>query len=78
MPTPQSTSSVPEAKRTSTSRKSVDCRKVPSESNCSIKISGRPDELLGMAKHHAITVHGHKDSPELEQAIKAAMEDEMD
>ena len=61
-----------------TGRKSVDCRLMPSESNCTLKISGKPDEVLRAAKQHAISVHGHQDSPELEESIKAAMRDERD
>lgn len=59
-------------------RKSVDCRAMPSDTNCSLKISGRPDEVLAAAMHHAITAHGHTDSPELAEAIKSSMKDDSD
>jgi predicted small metal-binding protein len=56
-------------------RKMVDCRKVPSEQNCSLTIAGTEDEVLDAAVAHAIARHGHEDSPELREMIAAGMED---
>lgn len=56
-------------------RKMVDCRKVPSEINCTLTIAGAEDELLDAAVIHAVTVHGHEDTPELRQMITSSMED---
>jgi predicted small metal-binding protein len=48
------------------SRYYVDCREQPSVSKCSIAISAdSKDELVDAAVQHAISVHGHEDSPEL-------------
>ncbi len=51
-------------------RHSIDCRDYPSESNCSVAISAdSKKELLDAAVQHAVTVHGHQDSPELREQI---------
>jgi predicted small metal-binding protein len=53
-------------------RKYVDCREMPSESNCSVALSADTDqELLEAAVQHAVAVHKHEDTPELRQAIRA-------
>jgi hypothetical protein len=57
-------------------RKVADCRKYPSENNCTVTISGKEEEVLPLAVHHAVTVHGHKDTPELREQLKAVLEDE--
>jgi predicted small metal-binding protein len=57
-------------------RKVLDCRKLPSENNCTVAISGKEEEVLPLAVHHAVTAHGHKDTPELREQIKALLEDE--
>jgi predicted small metal-binding protein len=57
-------------------RKFIDCREVPSEKKCTIAISAdSADELLEAAVQHAVTVHGHKDTPELRGMIRTAMKD---
>ncbi len=56
-------------------RKYVDCREVPSEKNCSLRIEGTEDEVLGVATWHAISDHGHADSPELRQLVQEALQD---
>ena len=58
------------------SRKVADCRDFPSESNCSLMISGREDEVVKAATEHAVSVHGHKDSPELREQIRSMLKDE--
>ncbi|MDO8728481.1 MAG: DUF1059 domain-containing protein [bacterium] len=58
------------------SRKVADCRKFPSEKNCTLTISGEESEVLSVAVQHAIDAHGHKDSPELREQIKGTLEDE--
>ncbi len=59
-----------------TQRKIADCRKFPSESNCSVTISGTEAEVVPLAAYHAVTVHGHEDTPELREEIKGMLEDE--
>jgi predicted small metal-binding protein len=59
-------------------RKSVDCRDHPGEKNCSLKISGTEQEVLDAAVQHAISAHGHQDTPELRQQIKSMFKDDTD
>lgn len=47
-------------------RKFIDCRDFPSEMKCSVAIfADSESELIEAAVRHAITVHGHQDTPEL-------------
>ena len=60
------------------SRVSIDCRKYPSEKNCTVSISADSrKELMDAAVQHAVTVHGHKDSPELRQQIDGMMQENL-
>jgi hypothetical protein len=59
-------------------RKSIDCRNHPSEKNCSLKISGTEEEVLDAAVEHAVSAHGHANSPELRDQIKSMLKDESD
>lgn len=52
----------------------VDCRKMPSESNCSLTIAGNEEEVIRAASEHAISVHGHEDNPALREEIKGQLE----
>ena len=54
-------------------RKSLDCRDYPSESNCSLKISGTEDEVLEAACAHAVAVHGHEDTPTFRHELRSMM-----
>jgi len=57
-------------------RKFIDCREYPSEMNCTLALSAdNEDELLEAAVQHAITVHGHEDTPDLRTMIRTAMRD---
>ncbi|MDQ3820963.1 MAG: DUF1059 domain-containing protein [Acidobacteriota bacterium] len=58
------------------SRKVVDCRLLPSENNCTLTISGTEDEVLKAATEHAVSSHGHADTPELREQLRAAMKEE--
>ena len=55
-------------------RKMADCRRFPSESNCSLVIIGEEDEVIRAASEHAQSVHGHEDTPELRQQLKEFLE----
>jgi predicted small metal-binding protein len=55
-------------------RKMIDCRKVPSESGCTLTIAGTEDEVLDAAAAHAVAKHGHQDTPELRQMLRSALE----
>ncbi len=57
-------------------RKMIDCRKTPSEKNCSLTIAGTEEEVLMAATQHAISSHGHKDTPELRDEIRRNLETE--
>ncbi|MCO6006117.1 DUF1059 domain-containing protein [Actinoallomurus purpureus] len=57
-------------------RKVADCREMPSESGCTLTISGEEDEVVRAAVQHAISVHGHADSPELRDQIRNMLKDE--
>ncbi|MER5780511.1 DUF1059 domain-containing protein [Streptomyces mobaraensis] len=58
-------------------RKVADCRKYPSESNCTLTISGEEDEVLRAAAEHAVSVHRHEDTPELREKLRDFLEDEQ-
>jgi predicted small metal-binding protein len=55
-------------------RKMADCRRWPSESNCSLVIIGEEDEVVRAAAEHAASVHGHEDTPEMRQQVKEFLE----
>jgi predicted small metal-binding protein len=59
-------------------RKSIDCRDYPSEKNCSLKISGTEDEVLDAAVQHAVSAHGHENTPELCKQIHSMLKDAND
>ncbi len=58
-------------------RKYVDCRVIPSESHCSLYISGTEEEVFETALHHDVTVHGHEDTPEFREEVRASMRDDV-
>ena len=55
-------------------RKVIDCRKYPSDSNCSVTISGTEEEVLSVAVYHAVNAHGHEDTPELKEQLRSMLE----
>ncbi|MEV0961892.1 MULTISPECIES: DUF1059 domain-containing protein [unclassified Streptomyces] len=57
-------------------RKVADCRKFPSETGCTLTIAGEEDEVLRAATDHAVSVHGHAESPELREQIRGILEEE--
>jgi predicted small metal-binding protein len=59
-------------------RQYIDCREFPSEMKCTVAISAdNADELVNAAVQHAISVHGHHDTPEFRTEIRKAIH-EMD
>ena len=57
-------------------RKYIDCREFPSESNCTIAISADSEhELIDAAAQHAVQVHGHQDTPELREQLKGVVKE---
>lgn len=58
-------------------RKVADCRKFPSENNCSLTIAGTEDEVLTVATRHAIEDHKHTEPREvIREQILTILEDE--
>jgi predicted small metal-binding protein len=56
-------------------RKMADCRRFPSESNCSLTIIGEEEEeVIQAAAEHAQSVHGHEDNQELREEIRGMLE----
>ena len=55
-------------------RKMADCRRWPSEMNCSLTIIGEEEEVIRAAAEHAASVHGHEDTPEMREQIKDFLE----
>jgi predicted small metal-binding protein len=55
-------------------RKYIDCREVPSESNCTVAISAdSEEEVIEAAAQHAIAVHSHDDTQELRDMIRSGI-----
>ena len=59
-----------------TGRKYIDCSEYPSDSNCTLRISGKEDEVLSAAAQHAAAVHGHEDTPESREELRQMLKDE--
>jgi predicted small metal-binding protein len=58
-------------------RKYIDCRQYPSDIGCTVAISADTDEeLLEAAVQHAVSVHGHEDTPELRQQLMTLFREE--
>jgi hypothetical protein len=57
-------------------RKVADCRDFPSDSGCTLTISGEEDEVIAAATHHAMTVHGHEDKEEVRTWLHQNLKDE--
>lgn len=52
-------------------RKYIDCREYPSEMKCTLALSAdSEEELLEAAVQHAVSVHGHDDSPEFRKQLR--------
>jgi cytochrome P450 len=58
-------------------RKVADCRDFPSETGCTLSISGTEMEVLQAAAEHAVSTHGHVDGPELRQQIRDMIKDDV-
>ena len=55
-------------------RMMADCRRFPSETNCSLVLIGEEDEVVRAAAEHAVSVHKHEDTPELRQQLRDFLE----
>jgi predicted small metal-binding protein len=56
-------------------RKMIDCRQMPSDSNCTLTIAGQEEEVLDAATAHAADKHGHENTPELREMLRGALTD---
>jgi hypothetical protein len=52
----------------------ADCRRFPSDSNCSLTIIGNEDEVVRAAAEHAASVHGHEDTPAFREQLRGMLE----
>ena len=59
-------------------RKSIDCRDFPDETGCSLYLSGEEDHVVRAAAEHAVSFHGHKDTPELREWLRSNLKDETE
>lgn len=57
-------------------RMMADCRRFESDSQCSLTIIGEEDEVLDAGIAHAVASHGHEDTPELREQLRATLEPE--
>lgn len=55
-------------------RMMVDCRDMPSDSNCTLALAGDDvEDLLDAAVMHAASKHGHENTSELREAIRSGL-----
>jgi predicted small metal-binding protein len=54
----------------------ADCRRFPSESNCTLTILGEEEEVVRTAAEHSVSAHGHEDTSELREQIRGMLEAE--
>ena len=60
-------------------RKAIDCREYPSDIGCTVALSAdSADELLEIAAAHAVSAHGHTDTPELRSVLRGMFKDVPD
>ena len=55
-------------------RMMADCRRWPSEVNCSLVIIGEEEEVVQAAAEHAASVHGHADNEDLRVQMRGLLE----
>ena len=58
-------------------RKVADCRDFPSDSGCTLTITGEEDEVVAAAAQHAVAVHGHEDTAEVRAWLRDNLKDEV-
>ena len=59
-------------------RKIIDCRLYPNDKGCTLSIEGTEEEVLEAATQHAVTAHGHTNSPELREQLRTLLQDASD
>jgi len=58
------------------SRMMADCRRFESDADCTLTIIGDDDDVVAAAAQHAAASHGHEDTPELRDQLRAMLEPE--
>jgi hypothetical protein len=54
----------------------ADCRRFESDNRCQLTIIGPEDDVVAAAVQHAVASHGHADTRELHDGIRAMLEPE--
>src|SRR3954471_17549966 len=54
----------------------ADCRRFESDANCQLTIIGPADDVVAAAVQHAVASHGHQDTPEMREQLRAMLEPE--
>jgi len=54
----------------------ADCRRFVSDSNCQLTIIGPEEAVVAAAAQHGAATHGHEDTPEMREQIRATLEPE--
>jgi len=54
----------------------ADCRRFESDNKCSLTMIGEEQELINAAAQHAVSAHGHQDTPELREQLRGLLEPE--
>jgi predicted small metal-binding protein len=57
-------------------RMMLDCSRFPSKNSCSVRISGDEGEVERLAVLHAVDAHGERDTPQLRDSIRRALQPE--
>lgn len=57
-------------------RMMADCRRFESDNNCTLTIIGEEEEVVTAALQHATSAHGHHDSAEFRDQVRAMLEPE--
>jgi Protein of unknown function (DUF1059) len=55
-------------------RMMADCRRFESDNNCTLTIIGEENEVMDAAMQHAVSAHGHQDSPESREQLRGMLE----
>ena len=58
-------------------RKVADCRDFPSESACTLTVSGEENEVVVAATQPAVSVHGHEDTDEVRAWLRQNLKDDV-
>lgn len=54
----------------------ADCRRFPSETDCTMTMIGEESDLIEAAVTHAVMTHGHEDTPEFREQLRGILEPE--